>query len=106
MTNNANKPDQVKRIGYFESWNLQRPCLHMDISKLEGNSYYTHVHWSFANVTLNTWEVDVSGAQSQFEGLLKLTGIKRILSFGGWGFSTSPYTFQVFRNGVKDGNRQ
>lgn len=66
---------------------------------------YTHLHWAFANVT-PSWDVDVSGAQDQFNGLLNLTGIKRILSFGGWGFSTSDYSFSVFRNGVKDGNRQ
>lgn len=77
----------------------------MDVSKFEGNTYYTHVHWAFANVTTD-WEIDVSGAKIQFNGLLGLTRIKRIVSFGGWGFSTSDYTFSIFRNGVKDGNRQ
>lgn len=77
----------------------------MDISKLQDHQYYTHVHWAFANVT-NDWKVNVTGAQDQFDGLRKLTGITRVLSFGGWGFSTSPHTFEIFRNGVQDGNRQ
>lgn len=105
ITNNGDKPDQLKRIAYFESWNLQRLCLNMDISKLQDNNYYTHVHFAFANLTTD-WQVDVSGAQNEFNGLLKLTGITRILSFGGWGFSTTLYTFNIFRNGVKDGYRQ
>jgi hypothetical protein len=77
----------------------------MDISKITDGGYYTHVHWAFANIT-TSWQVDVSGAQDQFDGLLKLTGIKRIVSFGGWGFSTDPYTFNIFRTGMLDGNRQ
>jgi hypothetical protein len=77
----------------------------MDVSKFQGNTYYTHVHWAFANVT-DAWAIDISGAKDQFYSFLDLTDIKRILSFGGWGFSTSDYTFNIFRDGVKDGNRQ
>ena len=93
------------RIGYFESWNLQRPCLNMDISQLQGNTDYSYVHFAFANIT-SDWQVDVSGAQDQFDGFVKLTGISRILSFGGWGFSTDAYTHTIFRTGVRDGHRQ
>ncbi|KAJ3557281.1 hypothetical protein NPX13_g9959 [Xylaria arbuscula] len=94
-----------RRIGYFEAWNLVRPCANMDISKMTDGDYYTHVHWSFGNIT-NNWEVDVSGLQEQFDGLKKLEDIKRILSFGGWGFSTEPYTHHIFRQGIQNGNRQ
>lgn len=69
------------------------------------DGYYTHVHWAFGNIT-TSWEVDVSGTQEQFDGLLKLENIQRIMSFGGWGFSTDPYTHNIFRAGVRDGNRQ
>lgn len=93
-----------KRIGYFEAWNKDRPCLNMDVSKLE-NSYYTDIHWAFANLTTN-WEVDVGGAQDQFDGFFKVAGFNRVLSFGGWGFSTTGYTYDILRSGVKDGNRQ
>lgn len=105
INNDQEKPASIKRISYFESWNTQRPCMHMDISKFQDNNYYTRVHWAFANVTTD-WAVDVSSAQDQFDGLVKLTGKKRILSFGGWEFSTGENTFNIFRDGVKDGNRQ
>ncbi|KAJ2007373.1 hypothetical protein GGI04_001535, partial [Coemansia thaxteri] len=39
-----------------------------------------------------------------FNQFVKLSGIKRILSFGGWGFSTDPSTYNVFRQGVTSGN--
>lgn len=93
------------RIGYFEAWNLDRPCANMDISKMTDGNIYSHVHWAFGNIT-ESWEVDVSGLQEQFDGLKELKDIQRILSFGGWGFSTEPYTHNIFREGVKDGNRQ
>jgi chitinase len=76
----------------------------MDISKVT-DSNYTHVHFAFANITTD-WQVDVSGVLDQYTGFQNLQGIKRILSFGGWGFSTDPYTFTIFRDGVKDGARQ
>ncbi|PYH86435.1 glycoside hydrolase [Aspergillus uvarum CBS 121591] len=77
----------------------------MDISKFQGSDCYMHVHWAFANVTTD-WAVDVSGYQGQFDGLLNLTGISRILSFGGWGFSTTSYTYSIFRTGVQTANQQ
>ncbi|OJJ06595.1 hypothetical protein ASPVEDRAFT_200629, partial [Aspergillus versicolor CBS 583.65] len=98
-------PGRPMRIGYFEAWNLDRPCANMDISKMTDGDIYTHVHWAFGNIT-ESWEVDVSGLQEQFDGLKELKDIQKILSFGGWGFSTEPYTHNIFREGVKDGNRQ
>lgn len=77
----------------------------MDISKFKDNSYYTTVHWAFANLTTD-WQVDVGGAIDQFSGLLELKGFDRVLSLGGWGFSTSAYTYNVLRSGVEPANRQ
>ena len=94
-----------RRIGYFEAWNKQRECLNMDISKLDNNGYYSAVYWAFANI-ITDWQVDVSGQQEQFDGMLNLTLIDKVFSFGGWGFSTTSYTYSILRNGVKDGNRQ
>lgn len=77
----------------------------MDISKLEDLTSYTHVHWAFANIT-NSYEVDVSDYYEQFDGFKDIDSVKRIVSFGGWGFSTTAYTYKVLRNGVKAGTRQ
>lgn len=93
------------RVGYFEAWNLDRPCLNMDISKMTEGNYYTHVHYGFGDITPD-WQVDVSKHRDQYDGLKRLRGIKRVMAFGGWAFSTEPATYEIFRNGVKDGNRQ
>ncbi len=76
----------------------------MDVSKMTTVGNYTHVHFAFGNIT-NSFQVDVSGVQKQFDGLKKLTGVKKILSFGGWAFSTAPGTAPIFRSGVTSGQR-
>jgi chitinase len=90
------------KIGYFESWNTGRPCLNMDVLSID-TSKYTHIHFGFVNITPD-FKIDVSGAKDQFEKFVKLRGVKRIISFGGWAFSTEPGTFQILRDAVKPGN--
>jgi chitinase len=65
---------------------------------------YTHVHFAFANIT-SDFEVDVSGLEDVFQEFLETDGFNRVLSFGGWAFSTDPSTFPIFRSGVTDANR-
>lgn len=77
----------------------------MDVSKLDGSFYYAHIHWAFANITQG-YEVDVSGSQGSLNALKEIGGLKCILSFGGWGFSTTRYNYSILRNGVKEANRQ
>jgi hypothetical protein len=38
--------------------------------------------------------------QPMFEDFKKLTGVKKIMSFGGWSFSTEADTAPIFRQGV------
>jgi GH18 family chitinase len=54
-----------------------------------------------------SYDVEVGDALSsyQFGEFKRISGAKRILSFGGWDFSTMPATYQIFRNGVKPENR-
>jgi GH18 family chitinase len=40
-----------------------------------------------------------------FEDFKKLTGVKKIMSFGGWSFSTEADTFPIFRDGVSSAQR-
>jgi chitinase len=65
---------------------------------------YTHIHFAFAGVTPDL-QVDVSGVQDQFTKFLRLNNVLRILSFGGWSFSTLADTAPIFRNGVTDAQR-
>ncbi|KAE8340580.1 hypothetical protein BDV24DRAFT_175262 [Aspergillus arachidicola] len=98
-------PDEYLRIGYFEGYNLGRACLNMDAGQIDTDKY-THVHFGFGTLTKD-FNVKVGDALSQFEfeQFKQLTGVKRILSIGGWDFSTSPDTYTIFREGVKSANR-
>lgn len=84
--------------------------MHMDVSRMTDtrpntSSPYTHIHWACANITSDL-KIDVSGAQDQFDGLKKLNGIKKIVSFGGWDFSTSPSTYMILQQATAPVNRQ
>lgn len=65
---------------------------------------YTHIHLSFGEVS-TSYEVDISSIQDQWELFQQLSGFKKILSLGGWSFSTDPATYSIFREGVQPGNQ-
>lgn len=96
-------PAEFASIGYFEGFNSQRPCLTMDV-RLIDQSRYTHVHYAFGNIT-EDFDVNDGGYTDQFTGFLGLAEVKRIMTFGGWGFSTDPSTYTLFREGVTATNR-
>ncbi|PYI01817.1 chitinase [Aspergillus sclerotiicarbonarius CBS 121057] len=93
------------KIAYYEGYCLSRKCLFQDASQID-SSQYTHLHFGFGTLT-GSWEVETGDELStyQFGEFKKISGIKRILSLGGWDFSTTPETYQIFRNGVKPANR-
>lgn len=65
-----------------------------------------HIYFAFANITADM-EVDISDVEAPFSTFAGLKeGGKRILSFGGWAFSTAPETFTIFRQAVTDAQRQ
>ncbi|KFZ19439.1 hypothetical protein V502_03643 [Pseudogymnoascus sp. VKM F-4520 (FW-2644)] len=66
---------------------------------------FIHVHYAFAEVT-TTFEVDIRKVTGQFEAFKGLKGIKKVIAFGGWTFSTSPATYAIFRQTVTAQNRQ
>ncbi|UKZ82482.1 hypothetical protein TrVFT333_010271 [Trichoderma virens FT-333] len=97
-------PAKTMRVAYYESWNSNRKCLHMDVDEID-TSKYTHIHFAFANVT-STFGIDISGAQDQFNSFKAMSGdVKKIISFGGWDFSTKPGTFNILREATKAANR-
>jgi chitinase len=105
IVNNSEKPASFSRVGYFEAWNADRPCLNMEISQFDAGAY-SHVHFAFATITPD-FKVNISGVQAQFDKMktLDMKGTKKILSFGGWSFSTSYDSFPIFRNSVTAANR-
>lgn len=97
----SGKPASKIKIAYFESWNWNRPCLHMHVDSIDA-SVYMHVHFAFANITTD-FKIDISGAQDEFDRFKAMTGIKRIISFGGWAFSTEPGTFRILKEASNRG---
>ncbi|RMZ84417.1 hypothetical protein DV738_g462, partial [Chaetothyriales sp. CBS 135597] len=96
-------PAEYINIGYFEGYNLERPCLNMKITAMDLTPY-THIHLAFGHIS-SSYNIDVSSIQAQWERFTLLWGIKKILSLGGWSFSTEPATYQIFRDAVKPDNQ-
>ncbi|KAI7971863.1 hypothetical protein EIK77_007462 [Talaromyces pinophilus] len=68
-------------------------------------SGYTHVHLAF--VSLNSdFSVNVSSLGVNFDLFASMSGPKRIVSFGGWDLSTSPETYDIFRQAVSTGDNR
>ncbi|KAL0935697.1 chitinase [Colletotrichum truncatum] len=104
ITNNDKGPDSFSHIAYFEAWNKNRACLHMDVTDIDTNKY-THIHFAFPNVTAGDFNIDVGTLKDQFDKMKKMTGIKRIVSLGGWAFSAEAPTYTIFREAVMPDNR-
>ncbi|CAN9331814.1 unnamed protein product [Alternaria alternata] len=104
ITNNAKGPASFAHVAYFEAWNQDRPCLHMDVTDIDTKKY-THIHFAFSNVTAGDFKIDVGTLKDQFDKLKKITGIKRIVSLGGWAFSADAPTYTIFRQAVSQANR-
>ncbi|KAJ5538484.1 hypothetical protein N7494_007963 [Penicillium frequentans] len=103
ITNDAVAPSSYSAIGYYEVSSMSRPCLQMNAFSIDVTKY-THVHFAFGNITSN-FSLSVEGAVEQFGYFQKLEDVKRIISFGGWAFSTDADTYMIFREGVTEANR-
>ncbi|PTB47685.1 glycoside hydrolase family 18 protein [Trichoderma harzianum CBS 226.95] len=97
IKNNAKPPSSFLNIAYYESWNWDRPCLNYRAEDIRDTNY-THAHWAFASID-NSFQVTVNDTYKQLDDFLQLPQ-KRILSFGGWGFSTSPATYDKLRQAM------
>ncbi|KAJ7161200.1 glycoside hydrolase family 18 protein [Mycena filopes] len=93
----------ISNCGTDIAFSVNRACLTMDPTDLPTG--YSHVHYAFGSLT-NDFQVDVSAYQAQFDAFVAMKGFKRVLSFGGWSFSTDVDSFAIFRQGVTDANRQ
>ncbi|EEA26398.1 hypothetical protein TMatcc_005334 [Talaromyces marneffei ATCC 18224] len=104
ITNNRSPPSQFISVGYYEQFNWNRECLNMRSADLQGSSY-THIHWAFAGINPDFTVNITDDGDSQFTHFLQLTGVKRIISFGGWGYSTDPSTYDILRSAMTEANR-
>ncbi|KAK4465311.1 glycoside hydrolase, subgroup, catalytic core [Cladorrhinum samala] len=99
------KPTEAERVSvaYFAAWNHQRPCLNMHVDEID-KTKYTHVHFAFGSVT-PTFGINVSAVQDEFDRFKNMTGIKKILSFGGWENSAAAESRAILRDAFRSGNR-
>lgn len=67
-------------------------------------SQYTHIHWGFATIS-EDFNVIINDTHSQWDGF-KALRLKRIVSFGGWGYSTDPTTYDMLCQAVSPNNRR
>lgn len=102
IVNNDIAPTEFINVGYYESWNWDRPCLNMRAMELQVSSY-THVHWAFATVG-DDYTVSINDSYNQWEDF-KALGVKRIVSLGGWGYSTDQSTYDKLREAMSPDNR-
>ncbi|KAF1808141.1 glycoside hydrolase [Eremomyces bilateralis CBS 781.70] len=103
ITNNQVPPKEFIRVGYFQAYNKERPCLHMDVTQVPNT--FTHLHFAFADIVAG-FEVSVSNIQEQFDKFVKITDKKRILSIGGASSSTDPSRARILRDTIDATNRE
>ncbi|KAI1771875.1 glycoside hydrolase superfamily [Hypoxylon cercidicola] len=108
IINNDEEPASFISVGYYESWNMDRPCLTMKTKSLSAmGESYTHMHWGFGTIS-DSLEVGVNDSYGQWDDFkrLKDSGIKTIFSLGGWGDSTNPETYDILRRAVSPDGRE
>ncbi|KAH7018572.1 glycoside hydrolase superfamily, partial [Microdochium trichocladiopsis] len=104
ITNNDTPPENFIRVGYFEAWNGDRPCLNMDVTEVKDP--ITHIHFAFGHISNDFVPSTDATVTEQWVKFLAMTGPKKIISFGGWAFSNEPGTSHIMRQGVMPANRQ
>ncbi|KAJ5519173.1 Peptidoglycan-binding Lysin subgroup [Penicillium expansum] len=102
----GNAPTKFRSVGYYESYQFKRQCLYQDVMQVD-HSKYTHLHFGFVDIS-SDYEISINdkSANYQFHNFKYISGPKRIVSFGGWDFSTQASTYQIFRQGTSAANRK
>ncbi|KAH7120731.1 class V chitinase Chi100 [Dactylonectria macrodidyma] len=91
-------PSSHYTIGYFEGFDWSRSCLNGGVQNLNTSSY-THVHFAF--ITFNSdWSLNTTDVDPKLPLFFDLQGVKKIISIGGWAFSTDPIPYALFRDVV------
>ncbi|KAL7930240.1 glycoside hydrolase family 18 protein [Trichoderma chlorosporum] len=104
IINNDKPPlDGFKRIGYYEAFNWERSCLNMR-AEMSNTQNYTHMHWAFGEVK-SDMSVFINDTYGQWDGFIGLKNVKKIVSFGGWGFSTGVASYEVLRKAMSSEGR-
>jgi hypothetical protein len=97
---NSGPPSTFQRIGYYESFNLDRECLWLQAKNANTDGSYTHIHWAFATIDPSTWKPVINDTKKQWNDFKALRNVKRIVSFGGWAYSTEAATYNIIKSAI------
>lgn len=86
------------KVGYYEIWNYNHPCLNLRVADV-GVNEYTYIYWVFAEIT-EDFDIKINDNYNQWKDFIGLLNVNNILSFGGWGYSISPVTYDVLRKAM------
>ncbi|PVH92114.1 glycoside hydrolase family 18 protein [Periconia macrospinosa] len=103
---NGEPPSAFQRIGYYQSWNLDRPCITRKAKDANTDGSYTHIHWAFLEIDRTTLKPVVVDKHQQWTDFKNLKNVKRIVSFGGYSYSNDPTTKDIIRNALTSSGRQ
>ena len=80
-------------------------CLYKDVRQID-TTKLSHVHFAFGDIT-SDYKVSAGDfiTTDEFEAFRSMTNVHRVISFGGWAFSTQASTYNIFRTGVTATNR-
>ncbi len=92
------------RVGYYESWNMKRPCATLKAEYANTDGSYTITHCVFMEINTADWTVRFKHDYKQWEGFKKLTA-KKVISFGGWAFSNEMPTYEILGQATSPNNR-
>ncbi|KAH7017951.1 killer toxin alpha/beta, partial [Microdochium trichocladiopsis] len=104
IVTDGSAPAAFGRVGYYESWNFGRSCLHLRASNANVGEKYTIIHWAFLELN-SDYTVKIADEYGQWDEFVALTSAKRVVSFGGWAFSNDPPTYDVLRQAMSPANR-
>lgn len=99
----SDAPSETYSIAYFEAFDQTRSCLTMSVDQIN-TTVYSHIHFAFATIT-SDYAINVTGLEDQLSLFSNMTEVKRVLSIGGWSFSTDADTYAIFRDAVTAANR-
>ncbi|CAI4211294.1 unnamed protein product [Parascedosporium putredinis] len=83
LIHNSGPPAVFSRIGYYESWNMERECLWLSAKNANTDGTYTYIHWPFAKIDPATWSVVIKDPHGQWSAFKALPNVKKNVSFGG-----------------------
>lgn len=78
---------------------MNRDCLWLKAEDANTGNY-THIHWGFAEIDPQSFKVVIKDEHNQWSAFKSLKNVKRIVSFGGWSYSTENPGATIMRQAI------